>query len=444
MSFYDYSAEENPPEPRSPKGVYALLDSTNPDMFDLSEPFVALFEAIDVDVYDSGQVSANSISSGSLDNVVSVLEIEVSLQLKEAFGALFDPYEEDHRPIWIKVLFNDEGKIPVNHYLNLFALPVHRNASVYPTTRRESTELDAVFDIAHLDDARENDLRRALEGPIHDSVAVYDVGQGNCNAVLNGCGIPSLYFDFGGGVLGHRNTYPKGLSDFCFTEFPSIVLSHWDWDHWSSAMRTRGARVSATHCTVPWIVPRQRLGPVHRGFLAQLRNFLIWPMTLRSLQVGNVVVCRCHGPKTNRNHSGLALRFRPEWSLGDGVLLTGDCDYPHLPISLVNGRQYDVIVIPHHGGNLRPRSVPPSPPTGASYVRWCVSCGGSNQYGHPSQSAISAHTSAGWPMNSLLRTCDRVRTKAGPAGHIWIEPHRAVPRAPRCCFRMCQTELVQS
>jgi hypothetical protein len=45
--------------------------------------------------------------------------------------------------------------------------------------------------------------------PAPSAAAVYDVGHGNCNALLDSAGFPGLYFDFGGGVLANRKSFPS-------------------------------------------------------------------------------------------------------------------------------------------------------------------------------------------------------------------------------------------
>lgn len=62
-------------------------------------------------------------------------------------------------------------------------------------------------------------------------VAVYDVGQGNWQAILHGkTGQPFAYVDAGGGVLYNSKTFPKDFKRP--PAVPLVILSHWDWDHW--------------------------------------------------------------------------------------------------------------------------------------------------------------------------------------------------------------------
>jgi hypothetical protein len=131
--------------------------------------------------------------------------------------------------------------------------------------------------------------------------------QGASNAAV-AAGVVWLYFDLGGAVNGNLGTFPPELRRFCFSTHPPVVLSHWDWDHWSSASRDPRAQAET------WIVPRQGaakgLGPVHRTLLARLLQrgrVLVWPQGLRALRVAAYELLACTG--TTRNDGGLALAF---------------------------------------------------------------------------------------------------------------------------------------
>ena len=61
-------------------------------------------------------------------------------------------------------------------------------------------------------------------------VVVFDVGQGNCNAIVGADGKVLAYYDFGYSNDGRPPATPTRL---CFCDRPMIVLSHWDKDHLS-------------------------------------------------------------------------------------------------------------------------------------------------------------------------------------------------------------------
>lgn len=165
-------------------------------------------------------------------------------------------------------------------------------------------------------------------------VAVYDVGQGNANGICDGAETPLIYFDLGGGVTQNAATFPTALTDFCYARKPPVVLSHWDWDHWSA-----GARFNAAS-KLKWIVPNQWLGGVHATFAAGLYaagNLLVWPAGLDSISVGQVTILKYSGRGKGRNHTGLAIEVAgPNGQ--PPILLAGDARYSAIPGSLISHR----------------------------------------------------------------------------------------------------------
>ena len=119
------------------------------------------------------------------DSYVSVVEmhLEPSHQIRD---------ERTPEGEWLILELGDEG-FEVGHYMNLFAAGVIRYARGF----------------GHPDDA----LRA-------DAAAVYDVGQGNANALLESSGMPVLYYDLGGGVLGNRHTFPSPSATCTSTGIP--------------------------------------------------------------------------------------------------------------------------------------------------------------------------------------------------------------------------------
>jgi len=222
-------------------------------------------------------------------------------------------------------------------------------------------------------------------------VAVYDVGQGACQAMLSGShgGVPSLYIDFGGGVLGNAKTFPSGYRGFCFTQAPAILLSHWDWDHWSSAHRFPQALDTV------WIAPPIPEKPIQQAFAADLhstRKLLIWGKSApQSVRRGSIRVERCSGKTVN--DSGLAVTVYSGAGRSKNCLLPGDASYRHIP-SVLGGESFNAVCITHHGGRLHSRLIP-KPKRGARTV---CSVGAGNSYKHPFIETLEAHELGGWPM----------------------------------------------
>jgi hypothetical protein len=219
-------------------------------------------------------------------------------------------------------------------------------------------------------------------------VAFYDVGQGACQAAVDqSMHLPQLYVDLGGGVLTNRKTFPEDFGGFCFTANPIVILSHWDWDHWSSAQRYPEA------LNASWLTPPVPMKPIQQAFAAELyaRGSLhiwnhTWPATIIE---GPVTIERCTG--RTANDSGLSVTLRQKTNGKRNCLLPGDAAYAHIP-SVVAGESFSVLGMTHHGGRLH-SAIYPKPKRSSSSV---LSVGPRNSYRHPLFSTIAAHLENGW------------------------------------------------
>jgi hypothetical protein len=216
-----------------------------------------------------------------------------------------------------------------------------------------------------------------------DAAAVYDVGQGGCNALI-ASDAPVLYFDFGGGCLWNAKTYPAALKQFCFCADPVVALSHWDRDHWAAA--PRDTRV----LSCPWIVPDQGVLPsTHLAFLISIvqantpHKVHVWPTTLRDVTVGSVTIERAQGK--GRNDSGLALIARGPTD-NEQMLFPADAAYDHIPSA---PGTFSSLVASHHGGRTGATFVPRSDK--AKHGRLVYSYGDPNRYGHPKAAQVADH-----------------------------------------------------
>jgi hypothetical protein len=444
-SFLSYRGAE-PPLAEPSRRVYARVEQIEPTAStDLPElaPFageeVALMDAVDADwfdVYARGRERlADERTVDDADEHVSVVALR-ELDLRRELGEA----RMDERA-WIEVELDGFGaQQPALQYLNLFAAPIERRlrraAWVLPPLERELAVKTSMEDVP---DASEEQLAAVFDGIGRaDAAAVYDVGQGGCNAILSGS-TPSLYFDFGGGVLANRNTFPADLVAFCFTQRAPVLLSHWDWDHWSSANRDPEAYQQT------WIVPRQDangLGAVHRTFLARLRQngtVLVWPRSLSSLNRNEYEVVQCVGPAHSRNDSGLALVLNSlRTETRERMLFPGDCRYDHIPAARAGA--FTSLVCPHHGGRTSGSFVPA--PDGNSAGRLVYSYGLHNSHGHPFPAVRADHLNAGWhdaretPHRSPPLTPQPLPHRLGHVHLYWDSA--ALDQHPGCAGRSCQ------
>jgi len=224
----------------------------------------------------------------------------------------------------------------------------------------------------------------------HESagVAVYDVGQGSCQALIDKkLHIPLIYVDFGGGVKGNSKTFPEALRGFCLTYEPPVVLTHWDYDHWSSALRFPRA------LNTEWFAPMPPGMPIQRAFAAELHirhNLYLWPEGSVPLIRGkNVLLERCTG--TGTNDSGIAATFYATKLRRRNCLIPGDADYRYIP-SVIAKERFNSLCLTHHGGRLHSKYYP-IPKRGATSAN---SSGPRNSYKHPLFNSLTKHFDSGW------------------------------------------------
>jgi hypothetical protein len=221
-------------------------------------------------------------------------------------------------------------------------------------------------------------------------VAIYDVGQGSCQALLDKVHhIPLVYIDLGGGVLGNSRTFPKSFRGMCFSNQPPVVLSHWDWDHWSSAYRFPKA------LDLDWIAPAVPHKPIQQAFAADLyvRGRLhlwqdSWP---NQIAVPGMRLERCTGATTN--DAGLAVTLNTGYARGRNCLLPGDASYRFIP-SVIASERFSMLCMSHHGGRLHSKHYPLARRNAAAIN----SSGAGNSYGHPLFATLGKHIESGWMM----------------------------------------------
>lgn len=302
------------------------------------------------------------------------------------------------------------GAIPAIVYPGLFgpALPAFTRGTF--VTAHKHKQLTNLHDLNFFPNILTHQVKEAFAKSNSDGLAVYDVGQGNANALLESQhNVPTMYYDLGAGVYANQNTTPNDLR-FCFTYKPTILLSHWDGDHWAGAYATK---VDGKYPALKqkWIAPLQEVSTIHMAF-----SFDIWisggQIEIYDAPVGTVEeIDNASGHKIrfwrgigyDRNDSGIVIEVENKKEVGNpSWLLTGDCDYIYFPTAYVQKNQ-SAIVAPHHGADLRKKSPVPAPPS-KGYARLIYSCGPENTHSgtsHPTKNGVKAHETAGWRHENL-------------------------------------------
>ncbi|MFV3334961.1 hypothetical protein ACNFIA_28885 [Pseudomonas sp. NY15437] len=353
--------------------------------------------------------------------VIFRVEIETTVK-KEGFKSI-EELEVSYENNWfnIYILEYGVGAGDAKLYTNLFNPPTDAKLKITKVKPSHRRKLNDEFSLAAADKISTLELEQELASRVlsADYLAIYDVGQGNSNALISSTNetCPVVYFDMGCGIGAHASTVPAGL-DFCTCNNPLVILSHWDQDHWAGALRIKSKAFSLT-----WVVPRQQLDAVHKSFAHEIISaggrLLVLDMpkdSAGSSRLPNSQLLKFTlGIGSSRNNSGIVLaienndpQFPSSW------LLTGDCAYSHIPKSL----QYPppvAVVAPHHGGVTKLHNIAPSPAIHNDYNRLIYSYGPDNKFRttqHPTSSSVRIHDLAGWDMG-IWNTAPGSSSKTG-------------------------------
>lgn len=237
-----------------------------------------------------------------------------------------------------------------------------------------------------------------------DELRVLNVGQGSAACGLLR-GLPFFYFDVGGGFGWNRRTYPR-IRTLEVMPWTWILLSHWDMDHFFSAMGPNNQALLNRPWFAPGPVPPR---PTHVAFARKILDsegrLYLWPHGrggpgMRTC--GGLAIARGSANSDNRNGSGLIMKVPVECGQcrDRSVLLTGDAEYHYIPQTLQQGNS--AVVVPHHGGRMQRLNIP-APSLNAKGAVFVLSYGVANTYGHPVDTVVYAHQTAGW--NVRYDTC---------------------------------------
>lgn len=316
-------------------------------------------------------------------------------------------------------------------------------ASAEPLTKDEQEQLDRGMTLVREPQAYAGFISGVLDIPFSDalsselSVAVYDVGQGNCNAVVDGNEHPLVFYDLGWAPNFHAASRPARIPQLFSCDprgtIAPVVLSHWDMDHWCYAIassRFIPGSLTTRHEWRPealarfWIARAPeahegRIGPLAWAFYEALRRteilpglsaILLWPTGTRRIafSIGWLEACRSEeGTAVDRNNNGIAMFIRPRHRDG-AILLTGDADFTSIPgISGKKKVPLAGLVAPHHGARISTAAIPK--PKRGGPARLVISVGHGNSYGHPKQEAIDEYSKVGWKssMTQSRYNCER-------------------------------------
>ena len=350
----------------------------------------------------------SSFSANPYENAV-IFRVEIQTTAKKEGFKSIEELELSYENNWfnIYILEYGQGAGDAKIYTNLFNQPTDAILKITKISALHQVKLNNEFSLDTADTISIFELEQELANqvPSADYLAIYDVGQGNCNALISSTTetCPVVYFDMGRGIGAHASTAPIGL-DFCICKKPMIILSHWDQDHWAGALHIKSKALPLT-----WVVPRQQLDAVHKSFAHEIISaggtLLVLDMPKKTVGSSKLIngqlIKFTVGIGSSRNDSGIVLVVENnDQKFPSGWLLTGDCSYSHIPKTLKYHPPV-VVVAPHHGGVTKPHNVAPAPAKHNDYNRLIYSYGPDNKFRttqHPTSSSVRIHDLAGWDM----------------------------------------------
>jgi hypothetical protein len=227
-------------------------------------------------------------------------------------------------------------------------------------------------------------------------VRVFDVGQGDCIGLLNQDGEVFCYIDYGGLADPPDKENPAATAQRLPVQVAgkraSIILTHWDVDHyWSANKKNRQARLCE------WLAPRQMVSPTAARFAAGLPDAKCWPESREQrparidvgdecdIEIQKVAPFQRNTVKDNRNKTGLVVTLLRwlEGRLTQSMLLPGDCAFhliPQLPAVPLSG-----LVAYHHGARTDWSKKKTGKAIGSFHEarQMAYSCGKHDGYDHP-------------------------------------------------------------
>lgn len=295
--------------------------------------------------------------------------------------------EQDNRS---DISINETGERFVKGEVLFSASPFERkgNAQLVFNKNKSVSNLEAdvekifknrgpvVSDKQRIQDTFEKALSLSSINNLTFTMTVFAVGQANwiiVNSSAPKSSDVSFAFDIGFTLMKDLSNYQKAVDEAALQtkKVSLIMLSHWDLDHILGI-----TTLAAKHLEKTWIVPEL---PPKRTFSARrLAAYLtkekdIHPLFVSDKLNNEIIFSTDHFTlgkgrgKGNNKYDGRswASKYTLENNIGlileiinneKSLLLPGDCDYIKFPEYFM--KEYDVIVVPHHGAEINNIALP--------------------------------------------------------------------------------------
>lgn len=369
------------------------------------EPYIyALFDCVDADFFDnavreSGGNMDERIWSEAVERApIFAIEVNTGLITSPDFAAqdwLKKRGDLDTQK-WHEISSKADDKGPADIFNNISGPAQRASIRFRDLNPKTISALNKAVDLNPYINSNK-DIECALPSSVIEQVFVLDVGQGAANALVNPAGNVVAYVDVGAGILKNSNTWPTSLMEFCFAYKPTIILTHWHYDHFKAANINPSNKTPWAR-EMTWIAPYQVLGAGPQSAMATaIKNagiLRIWNAAAgTTLRNGAIEIERCSGTGS-QNRDGIAVWVHGPDESDDPILLPGDAGYAD--IGSLSGRSVHVFAVAHHGGTAAGKA-----PAGAGAGgRIALSYGMGNTHNHPLPNSITHLKGQGWSIGS--------------------------------------------
>jgi len=376
-----------------PETYYAYLDSVE----QIDNKFHIQFDCVVKKDVESDEISTESLmnlpsiiinSKGSASEIKSLFNYGNLYQLESQWMEITTQFDKIGPNLTQSLYFNfqevrNENSLPYN----LKSIRLFRDLSPDEQAKVRELERATILEESPAKEITEflNEAEQRLNNLSH--VNVYNVGQGNCIGLVNSENQPLLYFDVGGGYGRNAVTYPIGFK-LCNTFNPPVILSHWDQDHYQTAVLDLEEEIFYSK----WLVPFQKIGKTAKHIayrLQQKNNLICWnESSYPRMDYTNFSIVKCSGPTNKKNSSGLALFVKKRDE--NHILLPGDAIFSMIPNC--SNENFTGLVVSHHGSSGEINGMP-----SANLRAMIVYSYGKNNYeGHPTERAKKAYYNKDW------------------------------------------------
>ena len=383
------------PQELLPKTYYAYLDSVEK----VNGTNFLRFDCIEKNFADNTPINKESIVG--LPSIV--IDISAPNQvIDELFGisGVFAIYNYESQ--WMQIeTTNVISDLNISEFFNFAQVGNPQTFGNYSISSiKKENDLDSasrgkikeIKSATRLTESTEQEIFNFIQSIKLDSfshVNVYNVGQGNCNALVDSNNIPLLYFDIGGGSGANARTYPAGFK-LCHSLNPFVILSHWDLDHIVTAVYDKQL------LNTKWLVPVQvSLSNTAIQIALDLQrrgNLVCWNNSVGSeVNLGHHFISKCTARSTNKNSSGLTLYVN--YGRDNYTLLPGDATFDCIPN--ITERKLIGMVASHHGAKSSIRGLPVVNYPGML----AYSYGLNNTHGHAHCQARNQYAFNGWVLS---------------------------------------------